>query len=238
LTAGDDKNVTIWNAGNGARERQLASDGPVLSLAMSRNGVLVAAGGADQKVRVYQFIDGKLLGQFTAPGQAKSLAFSPNNQVLTAACADKSVLAWNIVYNPGQPVSPDFGKLIASNIHTGPATGVAVAADGTHFYSGSLDQTIKDWKLAAETPTKNLGHPNLVDAVAFNSAGTLLATGCHDGNLRVWDIAKSQAIRTVAAHIAMNQPSPIYSVSWSPDDKFLLTTNCGTSPTATSFESS
>ncbi|HEV2947979.1 MAG TPA: hypothetical protein VGX70_11410 [Gemmataceae bacterium] len=224
LTAGDDKNVTIWNAGSGARERQLAAEGPVLSLAVSRNGVLLAAGGADQKVRVYQFADGKLLGQFTTPGQAKSLAFSPNNQVLTA-CADKSVLAWNVVYNPGQPVSPDFGKLIASNAHAGPATGVAVAPDGTHFYSGSLDQTIKDWKLAAETPTKNLGHPNLVDAVAFNSAGALLATGCHDGNLRVWDVAKSQAIRTVAAHIAMNQPSPIYSVSWSPDDKFLLTTS-------------
>jgi WD40 repeat protein len=225
LTAGDDKNVTIWNTGNGARERQLTSEAPVLSLAMSRNGVLLATGGVDQKVRIYQFADGKLLGQLATPGQVCSLAFSPNNQVLTAACADKSVLAWNVTYNPGQPTGPDFGKLIASNAHGGAATGVAVAADNTHFYSGSLDQTIKDWKIAVETPTKNLAHPNLVDAVAFNSSGTLLATGCHDGNLRVWDVAKSQAIKTIAAHIAMNQPSAIYSVSWSPDDKFLLTSS-------------
>src|SRR5262249_33810863 len=152
-------------------------------------------------------------------------AFSPNNQVLTAACADRSVPAWNVVHNPGQPTSPDFGKIIASNAHGGAATGVAVAADGTHFYSSSVDQTIKDWKIALETPTKNLGHPNLVDAVAFSSSGTLLATGCHDGNLRVWDVAKGQAIKTIPAHIAMDQPSAIYSVSWSPDDKSLLTSS-------------
>ena len=51
----------------------------------------------------------------------------------------------------------------------------------------------------------------------------LLATGCHDGNFRIWDIAKGQPVQTIPAHIAMNQPSPIYSIAWSPDDKQLLT---------------
>jgi WD40 repeat protein len=223
LTAGDDKAVAIWNLGNGARERALSgAEGPVLSVAISRNGALIATGAADQKVRVYQFADGKLLGQFTTPGPVRSLAFSPNNQVLTAACADKSVLAWNVTFNPGQPISPEFGKGMATNAHSGPATGVAVALDSTHFYSASLDQTIKDWKLASEAPTKNLGHPNMVDSVAFNSTGALLATACHDGNLRIWDVAKSQAIRAIPAHIAMNKPEPIYSVNWSPDDKQVL----------------
>jgi WD40 repeat protein len=224
LTGGDDKSVAIWNAANGARERTLpGAEGAVLALAVSRNGALVAAGGADQTVRVYQFADGKLLGQLKAPGPVRSLAFSPNNQVLTAACADKSVLAWIVVYNPGQPLGPDFGKPVATLAHSGPATGVTFAPDGSHFFSSSQDQTIKDWKLASEVPIKNFGHPNLVDAVAFNSTGTLLATGCHDGNLRIWDVAKGQPVQTVPAHIAMNQPAPIYSISWSPDDKQVLT---------------
>jgi WD40 repeat protein len=224
LTAGDDKTVSIWNAGNGTRERTLAgAEGAVLALAVSRNGVLIAAGGADQTVRVYQFADGKQLGQWKTPGPVRGLAFSPNNQVLSAACADKSVLAWNVNYNPGQPVGTDFGKPVATYAHEGPATAVAFAADGMHFYSSSQDQTIKDWKIPSETPLKNFGHPNLVDAVAFNSTNTLLATGCHDGNLRIWDIAKGQAVQTIPAHVAMNQPSPIYSIAWSPDDKFLLT---------------
>ncbi len=224
LTAGHDKVVAIWNAGNGAKERTLAgADAPLLSLAVSRNGVLVVTGSADQKVRIYQFSDGKLLGQYSAPGPVRGLAFSPNNQVLTASCADKSVLAWNVAFNPGQPIGPDFGKALAINVHSGPASAVAVAADGTHFYSASLDQTVKDWKLASEAPTKNFGHPNMVDAVAFNSTGTLLATGCHDGNLRVWDVAKGQAAKTIPAHIVNNQPAAIHGVAWSPDDKQLLT---------------
>jgi len=107
--------------------------------------------------------------------------------------------------------------------HSGPATAVTFAPDGTHFLSGSQDQTIKDWKIAYEAPLKNFGHPNLVDAVAFNSTGTLLATGCHDGNFRIWDVAKGQAVQTIPAHVAMNQPSPIYGIAWSPDDKQLLT---------------
>jgi WD40 repeat protein len=224
LTGGDDKTVTIWNLGNGARERGLPSaEGAVLALSVSRNGVLIASGGADQTVRIYQFSDGKLLTQLKTPGPVRSLAFSPSSQVLTAACADKSILAWNVLYNPGQPVSPDFGKPVATFAHAGPATAVAFPPDNSHFFSGSQDQSIRDWKLASEAPLKNLGHPNLVDAVAFNSTGAFLATGCHDGNLRIWDVAKSQPVQTVAAHIAMNQPSPIYSISWSPDDKQLLT---------------
>jgi WD40 repeat protein len=224
LTGGDDKIVTFWNAGNGARERTLpGTEGAVLALAVNRNGALVAAGGADQTVRVYQFADAKVLGQFKTPGPVRSLAFSPNNQVLTAACADKAVLAWNMIFNSGQPLGPDFGKLMATLAHGGPATAVAFAPDGTHFFSSSQDQTIKDWKIASEAPLKNFGHPNLVDAVAFNSTGTLLATGCHDGNYRIWDVAKGQAVQTIPAHVVMNQPSPIYSVAWSPDDKQLLT---------------
>jgi WD40 repeat protein len=224
LTGGDDKILTLWNAGNGARERTLSgAEGPLLALAVSRNGALVAAGGADQTVRVYQFADSKVLGQFKTPGPVRSLAFSPNNQVLTAACADKSVLAWNVIFNPGQPPGPDFGKPIATLAHSAPATAVTFAPDGTHFFTSSQDQTIKDWKIASEAPLKNFGHPNLVDAVAFNSTGTLLATGCHDGNFRIWDVAKGQAVQTIPAHIVMNQPSPIYSIAWSPDDKQLLT---------------
>jgi len=224
LTGGDDKTITLWNAGNGARERTLpGAEGAVLALAVSRNGVLVAAGGADQTIRIYQFANGKVLGQFKAPGPVRSLSFSPNNQALTGACADKSVLAWNVAYNPGQPLGPDFGKPIATLAHSGPATAVFFAPDGTHFFSSSQDQTIKDWKLASDVPQKNFGHPNLVDAVAFNSTGTLLATGCHDGNFRIWDIAKGQPAQTIPAHIAMNQPSPIYGIAWSPDDKQLLT---------------
>jgi WD40 repeat protein len=166
--------------------------------------------------------DAKLVGQFRAPGPIRSLAFSPNNLTLAGACQDKSLLAWNVAYNPGQAVPAEFGKLVATYAHAAAVTDVAFAPDSIQFYSSGQDKTIKAWRFASDAPIKSFAHPNRVDAVAFNSANTLLVTGCPDGNLRIWDVAKGQPTRTIAAHLAMNQPSPIYSVAWSPDDKQIL----------------
>ena len=54
----------------------------------------------------------------------------------------------------------------------------------------------------------------LVDAVAFNPTSTLLATGCHDGKMRIYDIAKGQPVREIAAHGTPQMPAPLYCVAW------------------------
>jgi WD40 repeat protein len=59
-----------------------------------------------------------------------------------------------------------------------------------------------------------------VDAVAFSPKADLLATGCHDGAVRLWDVAKGNQVRQINAH-TMPQPNPVYAVAWSPDGKQL-----------------
>jgi WD40 repeat protein len=215
--------VKLWNAATGAAEpRTLAgSDKPMQTVTVSKNGVLVATGGDDQTVRVYTFADGKLLAAIKAPGIVRGLSFSANNQTLAAACEDKSVQTWNVVFTPGQPVPAEFGKPVQTNAHAAAATSVVFAPDNVTIYSASADKTVKAWKFASEAPTKNFPHPNLVDAVAFNPAGTQLATGCHDGKLRLFDVAKGAVIKEINAHVAPAPmgPSPIYCVAWTPDGK-------------------
>src|SRR5262249_8984110 len=102
------------------------------------------------------------------------------------------------------------------------------SSDGTMYYTGSLDKTVKSWKLPTDAPLKSLAHPNLVDAVAFNPEGTLLATGCHDGNVRIWDVAKGQVVREIKAHqVSAPQPqaAAVYALTWSSDGKLLLSTS-------------
>jgi WD40 repeat protein len=224
LTAADDKTVKLWNTANGANERAFAgAEGAVNAVTVSKNGILVATGGADKAVRVYNFADGKLLGQFTAPAAVHGLAFSPNNLTLAAACDDKSLVAWNVSYTAGQPVPADFGKVVQTYAHGAGATDVVFAPDSAHLYSGSLDKSVKEWKFASDAPVKNFAHPNYVDAVAFNPAGTLLATGCHDGIVRIWDVPKAAVLKQINAHIgAMNVPAAVYCVAWSPDGKQLV----------------
>jgi WD40 repeat protein len=219
LTAGADKMVQLWNAANGARERTLAGAGDALhAVAVSKNNVLVATGGADRTVRVYTFADGKEVKSVSAPGPIRSLTFSPNNLILAASSADGSVNAWSVAFNPGQPPPPNFLKPLQSFTHAGPATGLALAPDNATLYSGGLDRSLRAWKLAAEAPTKNFPHPNLVDAVAFDPAGTRLATGSHDGKVRIYDLIKGTVLKEIAAH-AVKDATMIYGVAWSPDGK-------------------
>jgi WD40 repeat protein len=220
LTAGDDKTATLWNLGTGARERTFeGAAGALQAVAVARNGVLTATGGADGSVRLYTSADGKLMGRFKATGPVRGLAFSPNNQALAAGCADGAILTWDVVYNPGQPPPADFGKPLQSYAQAAAAEGVVFAPDGASFYSAGADKAAKAWKLASPAPLKNFGHPREVDAVAFNPAGTQLATGCHDGNVRLWDVAKGAPLKDIKAHAPppppnQNQTNPVYCVAW------------------------
>src|SRR5262249_28604090 len=83
-------------------------------------------------------------------------------------------------------------------------------------------KTARAWRSAAATgPLKNFAHANLVDAVAFSPDGSQLATGSHDGTVRIWDIAKGQQLRQINAHTTPSV-NPVYCVAWSSDGKQLI----------------
>jgi WD40 repeat protein len=221
LAAGDDKNAILWNLNTGAKERTFeGATGALNAVAASKNGALVATGGADATVRVYTYADAKLVGQFKATAAVRSLAFSPNNQTLAAACDDKSILTWTVVYNPGQPAPADFGRPAQGFTDDGGAIDLVFAADNATMFSAGADKTIKQWKVASEVPTKSFQHPREVDAVAFDLKGERLATGCHDGNVRIFDVAKGTVLKDIKAHAPHPAPStetnPVYCVAWNP----------------------
>jgi WD40 repeat protein len=121
-------------------------------------------------------------------------------------------------------VPEDFGKVVQQFNHADAATGIAFTDKG-ELYTGSADKAVRQWKVAANVPTRNFQHPNLVDAVAWSPDGKHLATGCHDGILRVFDVEKNAAVKTINAHTTPAPPSAIYSVAWTADGKQLLTTS-------------
>jgi len=183
--------------------------------------VLVAAGCADKTVRLFTFADGKQMTVLQAPAPVRGVAFSPNNVTLAAACDDKSIPTWNVLFTPGQPVPADFGKPLQTFAHAAPASDVTFAPDNISLYSTSADKTAKLWKFASDLPTKNFPHPNFVDAVAFSPNGAFLATGCHDGNVRTFDVAKAAPLKQMTHTMPQPEPQPVYTVAWSPDGKLL-----------------
>ncbi len=105
--------------------------------------------------------------------------------------------------------------------HAGAATDVAFAPDNVTLYTASADRTAKVWRFASDAPTRNFPHGNFVDSVAFHPTSPLLATGGHDGNVRIFDLVKNTQLRQIAAHTTPAPPSAVYCVAWSPDGKQL-----------------
>ena len=226
VICGDDPIVRAFNAGNGLEEKKFeGATGPVHAVAVSKSVQVLASGGADKTIRLYQFNDLRPLATIPAPGVVKALAFHPNGNIVLAITDDKLLTAWNITQQPGQPLPDDFGSIVQQWTLPDAGTAMFVTEKGELFVS-LADKTVKQYKVALNTPLRNMaGHPNLVDAVAFSPDGKFLASGCHDGNVRIFEMEKFAVVKTIAAHTTPAPPAAIYSVTWSPDGKQLLTTS-------------
>ncbi len=221
LAPGSTKAIGRWNLGNLAKEPNVDLAGPASAIAVSKNGQLLAAAGVDNSIQIYTLNNGQLIGSFKAAAKVGELAFHPNGQSLAASLADKSIAVWNVLFAAGQPLPPEFGSTVQVFPHPAAVTSFAYLND-QQIASGADDGTLRVWKVASDQP-RSIQHPNLVDCVAFNKDGTQLATACHDGAVRIYDLTKPAPalLKDIKAHVAMPLPHPVYVVAWSPDGKLL-----------------
>jgi WD40 repeat protein len=230
VTVGVGKEAVSWNSNNGQKEKAFESGGVATAAAISKDLQRVAVGGVDGSIKVYTVADAKLVGTIAAGAPVAELAFQPTNTVLVGLLKDKdnSAVAWNVAFTPGQPTPGEFGRQLQSYPHPAAAAGLAFNADGQFVTSGA-DKLARRFRIAADNPVKTFQHPNLVASVAFDDTGNVLATGCHDGNLRTYDLTKGAVLKQVEAHVTKGaggqQPiqHPIYAVVWSNDHKQIFT---------------
>jgi WD40 repeat protein len=230
LTAGADKVVKLWNLTTGAKERDFpGATGALRAVAISKNGLLLAAGGADQSVRIYQFADGKELGAMKVAGEVRSLAFTPNNLALVVTSANKTLEAVEVPFTAGQPLAKEFLKPVQSYAPADVVSDVSIAADNATIYGAGQDKAMHVWKLASPVPTRNFAYGVSVDSLAFQPNSPTLAAAGHDGKIRFYDLVKNAQAKEVNAHIREvqknNVPHPIYSLTFTPDGKQVLSSS-------------
>ncbi|MFO0800793.1 MAG: WD40 repeat domain-containing protein [Gemmataceae bacterium] len=222
---GPGKEATSWNTGNGTKEKAFDVGADAVAAAFSKDGQRLAVSAADGSVKVFTTADGKLVGSIAAGAPALGLAFHPTAPALVGVLNTKAAAAWNVAFTAGQPPPPEFGRSLQGYPHPAPAAGPAFLADGS-FLTAADDKLARRFKIAGDAPTKTLPHPNLVDAVAFDETGKVIATGCHDGNLRLFEVEKAALSKQYPAHVktaTSNEPQPIYAVVWAPGSKQVLT---------------
>jgi WD40 repeat protein len=166
-----------------------------------------------------------------APGPASFLFPKGSNAMRYVLC----LLIVTAIWPPFSIAQTTGASIRTYSGHTDKVTGVAISPDGRHILSGSDDKTIRLWDFESGTPVQVLReHQNYVLSVAFSRDGKrfLSAGGGQwrgpefatesDQIVRLWDAADSKVVRKMTGHQA-----PVWSVAFSPDERFALSGSGG-----------
>ncbi len=189
--------------------------GSVLSVALSPDGKLLAAGTANAEVRIWQ-LDRRIL-LHTCKGHfdwVRSVAFSPDGKVLASGSHDNTIRLWNV----------DTGQCIGLfTEHENRVRSVAFHPENEKLLaSSSDDRTIRIWDTRSLKSLRVLpGHHDKVSAIAFNPDDHTLVSVSHDETIRLWRVDKDEG------YLMQEHPGEggwMWSVAFSSDGKIFA---CG-----------
>jgi len=185
----------------------------VTRMAFSPDGKWLATASRDAEVRLWDVNTAEtvhiLEGHKDSIG---GLEFSPDgSQLITLSSGDQTVYVWDVA--TGEQ---------SSSFTVDNTLGVKISQDGKILLSFDQSGALQRWDIATgekqlETPVQVC--PGSVSALAFNPDDSLLAIGCSDGDVKMWDAALTSEISAVHAH-----GKYVSSIGFSKDGSTLLTT--------------
>jgi WD40 repeat protein len=194
-------------------------------------------------VRLYDFANGKLVALLKGHTQVVfALAFSPDGKRLISGSGDTTAIVWDLATRR---------QVLRLSGHTKAVKAVAFTNDGRRVVTGSSDETLRLWnaadgKLIAEmTEHKEASRREAqqhaamtkqefkesdvwyagVTAVAVSRGGPLIASGSADGRMLLWDGRTGKFLRKLAFPGGARGLADIHSLSFSPDGRWVLSTN-------------
>ncbi len=183
--------------------------GSVLSVALSPDGTLLAAGTANGEVRLWDVQSGVPLGICQGHTDwVRSVAFSPDGSSVLSGSDDQSIRLWDV--KTTQCLKIFYG-------HTNRVRSVAFAPNGTLAASGGDDHTVRVWDIRTAECLHTLeGHTSRVWSVAFGCESDIVVSGSHDRAMKLWNVQDGVCIKTFLGH-----KDAICSVAFSADGKYL-----------------
>ncbi|KOB74053.1 Uncharacterized protein OBRU01_09693, partial [Operophtera brumata] len=175
---------------------------PISCLEVSRDGQLAASGCARGLVRVWQLSTHKLQATVNGHmGHVTCVTFSPNNLLVLSGSEDKRVVVWQLADNSSSLIykvmsdgdnsvriwtlaGGDSGEEKRQVSHAERITCFALTADSQHVVTGSMDMSLKVWKLDGGKLSQ-----------------TQVVSGSWDCNLIVWDINTGSDLHLLSGHL-------------------------------------
>jgi WD40 repeat protein len=170
--------------------------GGVSELALSRDGALVASGGADGLVRVWSADAHALVATLEGhQGPITGLAFFPESRRLASSSRDGTIRIWRL----DGTSAPRSDKPI--DLGAGPILDLQAALDGSTIAAACGDGTVHVIAIGSQGgpsgPARVLrGHTGPATCLAFSPSGRWLCTGSDDQTIRVWHIPSNRPAGT------------------------------------------
>jgi WD40 repeat protein len=226
-SGGDDGLLLIWGT-DGVIHQRVTHPAAVTALAWSPESERLVTGAANH-VTFLSALSGMILARSTHDhfSTVTGLAWTAHNQQqVVSGALDQRAIVWQTTQYQPQTI---FTR------HAAPIESVTWAADGQTIASSSHGGVVRVWNAESGQEV----HPLYQDgrlpmrAAAFDPVGMQLAVGGDDGLIRLWNGLLCQRIGPIiGGTICLDTPgrlrsshSPIRSLAWSPDARYLASGN-------------
>src|SRR5262249_9185451 len=113
------------------------------------------------------------------------------------------------------------------NGHSEKMTSVAYSPNGSHIVSGSLDMSVKIWRVPETRSNEEVkvgtcvmtlkGHTDTVNSVAYSPDGQHIASSGSDRSVKIWRVSDGACVATLNGHT-----NSVWEVAYSPDGEYLV----------------
>ena len=208
VTAGADGRIAIWP--ERGQQPQMVLQGhtaPIVALAQSGDGTLLASASWDHTIRLWPLAGGAPRVLEGHSQNVNGVAFSPDGKSVVSAGYDLTLRVWPVEGN----AAPTIVTLPT------PLNALAVAADG-EIIAGAANGSISFITPAGEVSGVVQASATPVISVAASRDGKLLAAASIRGSIAVIERKERKLVRTL-----VGPGLPVWSVAFLPDNQTILT---------------
>lgn len=196
IFGGSDGYVRVWNLRQGNQVQKLEHAGPITSVAVSPDGMSIAAAcypckgskAENSEVRVWNVFQPDRMVKLVAPGilfGSQSVVFAADSKSVFYP-AGRDGVVWMVDINSGKVMRQIWNSFADS------AVALATSPDGRFLFAGTAKGILEQWSIPDGALVHIFhAHSRSLETISVSPDGRWLATGGIDRQVKIWSLNPS-----------------------------------------------